>query len=183
MLAIRAYDCVFTTRYAYYNASYKENTRNLAKPLAIATNYLIDRLDLDKYPLVYLKPIVSNNYEDVLTYGYITPTGNIILDPKFRLKRLIKTISHEMCHVAQYQRGDLAYKTNKFGQFKGIIWKGKEYQRVKIVNERSLKEYDSQPWEVEANEFERYITPAVKRHVAKAMKCKSFLELDTEANS
>jgi len=77
--------------------------------------------------------------------GVTTNTGNIIINKNISDQdQLENTISHEMVHVDQMKRGDLAYND------KYIYWKGKKYLRS------SLKEGDKKlPWESEAYRKEK----------------------------
>lgn len=71
--------------------------------------------------------------------------GKQILRLNVKLKTkvdIIRTISHELIHADQMQRGDLKIK----GQ--NVIWKGIECPMVTAA--RNYKKYRGQPWEVEA---------------------------------
>ena len=71
--------------------------------------------------------------------GATTNSGNIILNKDITdPKQKINTLSHEMVHVHQIKRGDLAYD-NKF-----FYWKGKKYPRGKKDGSPLLQ------WEQEA---------------------------------
>ncbi len=80
--------------------------------------------------------------------GVTTKSGNIVLNKNLcDPAQAANTISHEMVHVDQMKRGDLAYDD------KYIYWKGKKYLRS------SLKEGDKKlPWESEAYRKEKPIT-------------------------
>jgi len=80
--------------------------------------------------------------------GVTTKSGNIVLNKNLcDPAQAANTISHEMIHVDQMKRGDLAYDD------KYIYWKGKKYLRS------SLKEGDKKlPWESEAYRKEKPIT-------------------------
>ena len=79
--------------------------------------------------------------------GVTTKSGNIVLNKNLCDPiQAANTISHEMVHVDQMKRGDLAYDD------KYIYWKGKKYLRS------SLKEGDKKlPWESEAYKKEKPI--------------------------
>ena len=80
--------------------------------------------------------------------GVTTQSGNVVLNKNLcDPAQVANTLSHEMVHVDQMKRGELAYDD------KYIYWKGKKYLRS------SLEEGNKKlPWEAEAYKKEKPIT-------------------------
>lgn len=64
---------------------------------------------------------------------------HIGINPKMSKRKILHCIAHEMVHVKQYARGELA------DQFVTAKWQGKTY---KLTN--SMEDYLNWPWEIEA---------------------------------
>jgi len=85
-------------------------------------------------------PIYSTDMDDNIL-GMAQSNGTILINKNVSPLELqkSKTISHEMVHIDQMKRGDLAYDDTS------VTWKGKEYPRATM--EEGNKKL---PWELEA---------------------------------
>jgi len=77
----------------------------------------------------------------------------ITIDKSYGKKNLIQTIIHEMVHVKQYAKGELA---ERYRGGHTQLWKGIDHNHTA---------YDDQPWEIEAHTlqdtlYEEYINEA-----------------------
>ena len=149
---------IYCSRSAYYNPKFRENIRFCAPKIDVAVSHLTSILSLKELPLINMAPISGNGRKrtDVAsfyTYGFMSFTGSIIIDPRFQLKKLLNVISHEIWHVRQFERKELSFKRDSFGRLEYIIWKDKPYNKANLTSktaEKNFKEYISQPWEAEA---------------------------------
>jgi hypothetical protein len=64
------------------------------------------------------------------------------VDVRQSKSKFFKTLLHELVHVEQYYNAKLV-----MGE-KEALWKGRLY---KLEDHNNLKEYENQPWEIEAN--------------------------------
>ena len=84
--------------------------------------------------------------------GMVYPhAANLItmdLDSRLNIDKLIQTIAHEMVHVKQIAKGQLAYEGKK------IFWKGKRFYPNKMS-------YYDHPWEIDAWRNEKVLASRI----------------------
>jgi len=163
---LELYDGVYTSKYAYYSPRYRDAVRNKAQSLAIAFAFLHKILNINKRTWMLISPV--KQYKNINYYGYMEKQGNIIIDPRFSIEKIVETIAHEMWHVKQLCDGYFQYTKNKKGRVDGIVWKGHTYKTIMpnshdIINAMEL--YKDQPWEKEACENERLLAKLAMSHV------------------
>lgn len=91
----------------------------------LTDDHMLDRFSTSDYKL-----------EAILHKTAVPLTYVLYLRPGAALDKAV--IAHEMIHLEQYERGDLAFNPNTGA----VTWKGKAYS--------ASSEYMSRPWEVEA---------------------------------
>lgn len=146
----------------FLNSKHKTVIKNSSK-------FLLDMFDIESEVDVYVSKrselqkvdASSHGWHSAPTYSRVNTIITLYVDPQTTMRSILRTLSHEMVHAWQTERGCLD----------GVCWKGEDLGELP---------YELQPWEIEAHSCMDEVCEAVVK--SSPINKKRLIELQEETN-
>ena len=134
-----------------------------------STKFLLDMFDIQSEVDVYVSKrselqkvdASSHGWHSAPTYSRINTIITLYVDPRTTMRNILRTLSHEMVHAWQTERGCLD----------GVSWKGEDLGELP---------YELQPWEIEAHGCMEEVCEAVVKSLP--INEQRLMEIQEETN-